>query len=160
VAPKARDIDARVRSNNNHTEGVPSMVINFPLRLEFEPGTTLAQAEEVASLLQQHLQGVRCFRHVGASSDPWNVGAGDLQSSLKIKQLEMLCRDRDRAIARLIKERQDQTRLMEKLILLLSDKSPKGTVPLRTRVASMLPQSLVQALREVGWLRRLARRLP
>jgi len=142
------------------------MVINFPLRLEFEPGTTLAQAEEVASLLQQHLQGVRCFRHVGASSDPWNVGAGDLQSSLKIKQLEMLCRDRDRAIARLIKERQDQTRLMEKLIFLLSDKSPKDvaspkdTVPLRARVASMLPQSLVHALREIGWLRRLARRLP
>lgn len=159
--------DASVGFANKHTERKPSTVINFPLRLEFQPGTTLGQVEEVASLLEQHLQGIRRIRHVGpASSDPWNAGPRDLQSSLKIKQLEMLCRDKDQVIARLIEQRQDQTRLMEKLILLLSDKSPKeigspkDTVPLRIRVASMLPHSLVRALREVGWLRRLARRLP
>ena len=150
-----------VGCTSNHVGGEPSILIDVPLRLEFQPGTTPAQAEEVASLLDGHFRHIRCTRPAGPGSGfPWDVGPRDGWSSLKIKQLEMLCRDKDQVIAALIEQRQDQIRLMEKLILLLSDKSQKHSVPLRIRVASMLPPYLVRTLRQVGWLRRLARHLP
>ncbi len=84
----------------------------------------------------------------------------DLAPPLKIKQLEMLCRESEREIARLTHQLQDQTRLMEKLIS-LHDQPQKVAVPLRIWVVSMLPSHshIVRILRRVGWLRRLARRL-
>lgn len=172
------DIGPSGGGTNKHVNDEPSIIIDFPLRLEFQPGTTLAQAEEVASLLNRHLRHIRSIRHAGqASSDLWDVGprdasrvavwdpspepiqvTGDLQSSFKIKQLEMLCREKDEKIAALIEQRRDQTRLMEKLVLLLPAESLKDAVPLRTRGASILPPNLVQTLLKAGWLRRLAQR--
>ena len=152
---------ASVGFTNRHADSEPPIGIDFPLRLEFHPGTTLSQVEEIVSLLDWHLRHIRSIRQASpASGDPCDVGPGDVRSSLRIKQLEMLCRDKDREIAALIEQRRDQIRLMEKLIALLPDNSPKHAVPLRIRVASMLPSSLVRTLREIGWLRRLVRRLP
>jgi hypothetical protein len=97
----------------------------------------------------------------------------DLKWSLKIKCLEMLCRDKDREIATLTQQRREQTRLIEKLILQLPDQSPMvaasppnvvpQTIPphsaLRGLVLRTLPPRLSEMLAKIGWLRRLARRL-
>jgi len=139
--------------------GEPPPIINFPLRLEFQPGTTVAQADEVVNSLDRHLRQIKSVTRGGpANVGPWDVSVGDSQSSLKVKQLEMLCRDKDREIAALNEQRRDLARLMEKLILLLPDKPPElAAVQLQTSEASLLPTRLVRKLRKIRWRRQGAR---
>jgi hypothetical protein len=154
------DVDpVNTEATNKDVGGEPPILINFPLRLEFQPGTTVAQVEEVVNSLDRHLLHIKSVRCGGpAKVGPWDVSPGDLQSSVKLKQLEMLCRDKDREIAALNEQRRDLARLMEKLILLLPDKPPEpAAVPLQTPEASLLPTRLVRKLRKIRWRRRGAR---
>jgi hypothetical protein len=154
------DIDLHTEAINNDAGGAPPIVVDLPLHVELQPGTTVAQAEEVISLLDWHIRHIKSVRRSGpVSSGPWDVSVGDLRSSLKIKQLEMLCRDKDREIAALSEQRRELARLMEKLILLLPDKPPEpAAVPLvGTQKASLLPTRLVRKLRKIRWPRRVAR---